>query len=345
MKKTIITFIKYTLPLIFAFLLVRYLLTKVSMDDIVATFKKADYRWFLLSSFFAIIAHWSRGYRWKLLLQPLGHNPKTQNGFLAVMIGYFANFALPRIGEVARCGVLRTTDNVPMEAGVGTVVAERVFDLIMLLLVTAFTFFLEFDKVNNFFINRLFKDKVSGFQSLIFKPYLLVAIAAIFIILFLIFYFLRHKLFALPFVIKTGNFIKGIWKGVLSVAKLEKKGAFIVSTLLIWAMYYLSTYVLLFALPQTAELGWRAAFVIFIVGTFAMAAPVQGGFGTFHALVGEALVFYGLSERDGIVLATFMHTSQVILLFSVGIICTTIYGIILLKQNQKTKAVIVAETK
>jgi len=317
MKKSIITIFKYTLPLIFAFLLVKYLLTKVSIDDIVATFKKADYRWFLLSSLFAIIAHWSRGYRWKLLLQPLNHNPKTQNAFLAVMIGYFANFALPRIGEVARCGVLRTTDNVPMEAGVGTVVAERVFDLIMLLLVTAFTFFLEFDKVNDFFINRLFKDKVSGYQSLIERqPYLLVTIAAVIIVIFLIFYFLRHKLLAFPLVIKTGDFIKEIWKGVLSVAKLEKKSAFIFSTFLIWVMYYLSAYVLLFALPQTAELGWRAAFVIFIVGTFAMAAPVQGGFGTFHALVGEALVFYGLSERDGIILATFMHTSQMILLFS-----------------------------
>ena len=338
MKKTIIKILKYGLPLALAIFLGKYLLTKVSIDDIVSTFKQADYKWFLLSSACALAAHWSRGYRWKLLLQPLGYNPKTPNTFIAVMIGYFANFALPRIGEVARCGVLQTTDEVPIEAGVGTVVAERVFDLIMLLLVTGFTFFLEFDKVNDFFINRLFKEKLSGYQGLLSKhPFAVAIVFILFLSLIVALYLLRKKLLALPFVSKLAAFAKGIWQGIVSINKLEKRGQFIFHTLLIWVMYYLSAYVLLFALPQTSVLGWRAAFVIFVVGTFAMAAPVQGGFGTFHALVGEALVFYGLSEKDGIVLATFMHTSQFILLVSVGAVCTLIYGIILLKKNRKNK--------
>jgi glycosyltransferase 2 family protein len=335
MKKIIIRILQYGLPLVLAVLLLRWLLREVSFEQLAGIFRQADYRWFLLSSGLALAAHLSRGYRWTLLLKPLGYPAGTGNAFMAVMIGYFANFALPRIGEITRCGVLKSTDNVPMEAGIGTVVAERVIDLVMLLVFCLLTFLLEFEKVQGLF-TQLLHDKIADFQNADSRSYLvfMASLLLITVILAYLFYRFRQAILQNKLVVKIKDFISGIWSGVMSVGKLEKPGAFVFHTLFIWTMYYFSTYTLLFALPQTAQLGWRAGFTVFVLGTFGMAAPVQGGVGAFHGLVSQTLQFYGLGQNDSILLAFFMHASQMILLIVAGSVCSLVYLWILYRKRK-----------
>jgi hypothetical protein len=331
MKKNIIVFLQYAIPLLLGIWLVRYLLSQVSFEKLIESFQKAEYGWVFLAWAMALAAHLSRAYRWKLLLQPLGYNPKLLNSFVAVMVGYFANFALPRLGEVTRCGVLKSTDDVPVNVGFGTVVAERVFDLVMLLLIMGFTFLLELNRLSDFF-TKFLTDKLSGYQQILDKTWLiLVIMAVLFAIMAVIVWSFREKILQNMLVKKIISFLKGIWEGIVSVRNLDKKWEFIFHTLFIWLMYYAMTYIVFFALPQTSSLGWRAGFVIFVVGSFGMAAPVQGGIGPFHILVSEALVFYGLDKEDGISLATFMHGTQIVLLFGAGAICAIFYWFFLRK--------------
>ena len=339
MKKYFFTFLQYAIPLLLAVLLMRFLLAQVSMEQLVSTFREANYGWVVLSWGLAVVAHLSRAYRWKLLLEPLGYHPKLQNTFVAVMVGYFANFALPRIGEVARCSVLKSTDNIPFNSSFGTVVAERVFDLVMLLLFIGITVLLEFNKLNIFFTDFL-ATRMTGYQQLLDKTWLvLVILSGFFVILAVTCWIFSEKILQLTLVKKGLLFVSGIWKGVISVKDLEKKWEFVFHTFFIWMLYYFMIYVLFFALPQTSALTWRAGFVIFVVGSFGMAAPVQGGIGTFHLLVSQALIFYGLTQQDGISLANFMHLTQLILLFGVGAVCSFVYWFFLRKKTANPPAV------
>ena len=154
MRFRLIDLLKYAVPLVVAYLLLRYYVFKeISLSEMVAVFRQADYGWVLLSGVILLTAHWSRACRWRLLLEPLGHRPGVFRVFLAVMIGYFANLLLPRLGEVSRCGMLQKTNRVPVNVGIGTVVAERLFDLLMLLVLLALTFLLEFNRISGFFLN------------------------------------------------------------------------------------------------------------------------------------------------------------------------------------------------
>ncbi|MBC8110235.1 MAG: flippase-like domain-containing protein [Verrucomicrobia bacterium] len=337
MKSRILNILKIAVPLALAAGLMVYLFRQVSFKELAGTFQTADWTLVAISWVLGLVSHWSRGYRWKLLLQPLGQDPKTKNAFMAVLAGYFANFALPRLGEMIRCTVLKTTDEVPLNAGLGTVVAERVFDVLMLGVFTLFTLVLEFDRINAWLAN-LFGTKISGtFESLKNNYLFLITLVVLMMVIGFLLWYFRKKIMANAFVQKIQVFIAGLWEGIISIRKLEKKGEFIFHTLLIWALYYSTTYIILLALPQTASLDWRAGFAVFLAGTFGMAAPVQGGLGAFHLAVINMLLTYSIAEKDGISLAFFMHTSQTVLLLISGGISMLIYAV-LWARRKKVKA-------
>jgi uncharacterized membrane protein YbhN (UPF0104 family) len=335
MKNRLINLLRFIIPLVLAIGMGFWLFTQISFAELMDTFRKADYRWFYFSSVCALVAHLSRAYRWKLVLRPLGYDPPVLRAFMGVMIGYFANFAIPRIGEVARCGVLQSTDKVPVQVGLGTVVAERLIDLVMLTGVLGFTFLLEFGRLRDFFLGFA-EGKLSGYQALLDKASLIAAILAVFVSggIWLFFRF-RKQLMQVPLLAKLIAFAEGVWAGVISIFYLKDRWAYLFHTLLIWVMYYFANYLLFFSFPQTAVLDWRAGFVIFTVGAFGMAAPVQGGIGAFHLLVGQALVFYGLEDKDGILLASFLHASQMVLLLVVGALCSLAYLVLVWMQRKQ----------
>jgi len=136
MKKILISVLKYTLSLAITILLLWYVFKDKDVIGMLQVLKNADYRWVSVSIVIALISHFWRSLRWNLILQPLGHSPKVTNTYMAVLIGYLANFIIPRMGEVTRCGILYKIEKIPIKSSVGTVVAERAFDLICLLFLT-----------------------------------------------------------------------------------------------------------------------------------------------------------------------------------------------------------------
>ncbi|MCU0354039.1 MAG: flippase-like domain-containing protein [Cytophagales bacterium] len=319
MRFRLIDLLKYAVPLVVAYLLLRYYVFKeISLSEMVAVFRQADYGWVLLSGVILLTAHWSRAYRWRLLLEPLGHRPGVFRVFLAVMIGYFANLLLPRLGEVSRCGMLQKMNRVPVNVGIGTVVAERLFDLLMLLVLLALTFLIEFNRISGFFLN-LFGAKAGSLAQLPVGFYLAAA-GGLLVIILGTFWAYRNQetLWRMPGLARVREFFLGMWEGVISVRRLRDRNAFLFHTLLIWVCYYFAAYTLTFALPDARPLSWQAGLTILMTGSLGMAAPVQGGTGPYHLLVSSALMLYGWTQQEGIILATFIWASQTLLTVIAG---------------------------
>jgi len=303
--------LQYTISLVLAGGLLWFVFKDISLSEMLEEFKKADYKWLMLSGILAIIAHVSRALRWKMLMKPLGYRPSTFNTTLAVFIGYFANYVIPRMGEVSRCGSLKKTDDIPFEKSFGTVLTERIFDVVSLLIVLSLNLILEFDKLQHFFMEQ--------FAS---KIYLIVGLLAFLAVAGIVGIYLfrkyQQKLSDVPVLGKIVGFLNGLLDGLMSIKKIEKPYLFIFLSANIWVMYWLSAYVLFFAIPETAHLSLLAGLTVLTMGSFGMAAPTQGGIGPFHFLVGNALVLYGLPQKDGIILATFIHGSQMVTLLALG---------------------------
>lgn len=309
----------YTISLLLAVSLLWLVFKDINLSKLADTIKKADYRWVALSACMTLLAHWSRAYRWKLMLQPLGYNPSAFKSTIAVLIGYLTNLVLPRAGEFARSASLKDLEGVPFEKSFGAVVAERVVDLMVLVLLIALNLLLEFDRLSSFF-GDFFAEKTGTLKvlSVIGIIGILVAIIG--------FRYLKkndEQLQKNTLYTKIRTLVLGLWSGFTGIFSLKNPWAFLGHTIFIWTMYYGMTYALCFALPQTASLGPLAALTILVMGTIGMAAPTIGGIGSYHYLVGNIVSLYGLNQQDGITLATFLHAGP-------GLIFIIIFGLIAL---------------
>lgn len=314
--------LKYCLSLAIAGGLMWYVFKDMDLAAMWAKFQNANHSWLILVTIFTIIAAWSRAARWNMLLEPLGYRPSAFDSTVAVFTGYFANQLIPRAGEVTRCGTLNRLEKVPVNVSFGTVVAERVFDVISLLLLIGLAFFLEFGRLSDFFMS-LFGEKLglgqgNGNSQIVFLGSLAV-VGIGFLAAAWWFYrknadrLRQNSLFA-----KIEGFVLGLIDGLLSVRKLRNPGMFVFHTVLIWTMYFLSSYVCFFVLPESSHLTLLAGLTILIMGGLGMSAPVQGGIGPYHILVSSALVLYGLSKENGLALATYIHGTQMILMLILG---------------------------
>jgi len=298
-----------------------YVFKDIDLPAMLTAIGQADYRWVAVYGVLILVAHWSRGVRWGLLMEPVVNQKISQTNLtMAVLTGYFANLLIPRMGEVTRCGTLNRTDDVPVNVSFGTVVAERIFDVVMLLLLIGLNFVLEFDRLSafliDFFNSKLNLGKAQDNSGLLIGAGLGLVLGAV--AAWWLFNRYKDRLMQNPLLSKVIQFGLGLLDGLLSVRKLRRPGLFIFHTLLIWTMYYGTTFVLFFAMPQTAQLGPLAALTILVMGSIGMAAPTQGGLGSFNILVGSALVLYGLTQQDGQTLATLMLLSQWIFVILFG---------------------------
>lgn len=261
----------------------------------------------------SVFSHFLRAWRWKLLLSGSGYSASLSNSYFAVMIGYLANSLFPRLGEVTRCGVLNRSDHVPVSHSLGTVVTERVIDLFILLLITAVTFFLQFNLLESYFNEGLTSLKT----QLLENWWILLILLVLGVLgLYLLFYSAIGK--KIQFIGKIKNFIRGLWAGMISLKNVKNQFGFWVSTLGIWFLYFLMLYVITFGSPLTENLGILAGLSILVMGSFGMATPIPNGVGAFHTLVAGVLVLYGINQQDGIIFATIMHTSQFITVLVIG---------------------------
>ena len=310
MTRKIISASKYVISLFVAGTLLYYVFRGWDLGDVVDRFKQVNYSWVLLSVFLSIISHILRAYRWNLLLEPVGYKDLSLfRTFKAVMIGYLTNLVAPRLGEITRCGVLKRTDGVNMSASIGTVVAERIFDFLGLLALIILALKLEFNRLSSFFVDFI-NDKIGGIQMTSTMLGILLIIGFILAGGLSILWWFRERIKRKPFYYKLRSFIREMINGFTSVLRLKKKRGFWLSTIFIWVLYYIMAFVLFFSIASTSHLGLTAGLSVLIMGGLGMSAPVQGGFGTYHILVGSILLTYGIAEKDGFFFATLVHTSQ-----------------------------------
>jgi len=311
--------LQYTISLGIAFSLLLYLFKGFDFSVIVDVFKKADYKWVILSIVIGFVSHLMRAYRWIILLKPLGYTPTLYKSFLAVMSGYFINLIIPRGGEVARSGLLQKMDNVPATKAFGTIVMERIIDVLILGILMMVLLAVEVDQITSILTNSM-SSKFTGLQD---KLYLLALAGGGFVILGAVaFYVFRKKIQQSFLYAKALEVLKKVLEGVSSILKVKNQGAFWFHTIGIWVMYYFMAYVLFQCFPVTADLNLWVGFSVLVVGALGMAAPVQGGLGTYHILITAILAFYLQSKnppRDDVLgIVTFMHAAQSLVTIVLG---------------------------
>ncbi|MBR9921825.1 MAG: flippase-like domain-containing protein [Bacteroidetes bacterium] len=289
------------------------------LDD----FASAKYFWLFLVLVAFSISNISRAARWLMLLRPLGYKPSMVNGFFTIMLGYFANLGFPRIGEVIRAGTFARYEKIPAEKVFGTVVVDRIADVIVFAAVLGVTFIIEFDRILELLQSfRAAEDAASSGISLfgwIIRGVLGFSLLAL---LLLVIFWKRIK--AGKLYKKVQEIVIGFIDGLKTISKLEKPGWFIFHSLNIWFMYYLMTYLGFYAFAPTAELGAMPALMVFAVGALGILIPSPGGMGTYHALVSACLVsMYGLAKADAFSFAN-------ILFFSIQLGCNILLGLLAL---------------
>jgi uncharacterized protein (TIRG00374 family) len=323
--RLLINIIKYVLTLGIAAALLWYVYKDIDFEEAILK-RMADINlfWVALSIFFGLLSHMLRAYRWNILLEPLGYQLKTLRTFLAVMVGYFANIFVPRMGEITRCGILKKTDDVALTSALGSVVAERAFDMLVLVSLTVFGFLVEFDKLasfvkNNIDGNQQTYEKLKGIGLIV----LVVGLVLLVIGLILLRMF-KEQIRRNAIVIKIRRILRELVEGFLSIRKIKRKAGFWLSTIGMWVLYFLMAYVVFFAVPETSNLGVLAGLSVLIMGGIGMSAPVQGGFGTYHIFVSSILALYGVAEEDGKFFAFILHTFQFVTFLIVGAISLVI---------------------
>ena len=302
--------VKYLISSLLAAGLLYWAISKSQLhwNDILITFQQADYNWVAVSIIISILSHYLRALRWEQLLEAMHHRPGTLRTFSAVLIGYFANFLVPRLGEVSRCGSLKKTADIPFEESFGTVITERIVDLVSLIVLVGITFLFEWEPLQK-----------SLFPTLHLPSGTLIITASILgLIGLIVLWKFKDFLQNLGAESKVGKMILGWVAGIGSIRHLAQPGKFIGYSIGIWLCYYLSTYTLFLAFPISENMGMSAALTVLVMGTFGMATPTQGGIGAYHSLVASAFVFYSLSYKEGFMLATFFHGTQMITLLLLG---------------------------
>jgi len=323
--------LKYILLLAVAVMLLYFAFKNVSVATIFHEMLQANIFWLGVSTVFSFIALISRAYRWKLLIEPLGYQPSLKNTTYAVMVGYLANLAFPRLGEVTRCGSLSTAENVPFNKLLGTVVVERVIDVISLLICILLVAIIEFNRLGNFFKNNFSDPLISKITKFTTSAIIIIIliVVALAVVLFLLIRYSKRKSRS-----KWTALINGFVKGLVSIKHLDKPWLFVFHSVFIWFLYYLSVYVCLFALPFTSHLGPAAALFLLVAGGIGMSAPVQGGIGAYHLMVSQGLLLYGVKLENGLSFATLLHSLQLITVIVTG----SVAMLLLFIQRRKQKA-------
>ena len=299
MNKSLITFLKIAIPLGLGMFLIYYSYSKFTpqqLEEISAYFKKTDYTFVILSVVFNLLSHISRAYRWNFLLEPLGYKPRLLNNFMAVSVAYIMNIFIPKSGEVSRALIINKYEDVPFDKAFGTIISERVVDLIFLFGFTTIALLLQFDKLSEFLLNVLPNHII----------YNLIAIFSVFLVLFL----LALKFSKSSIIKKIIRFFSGLKDGILSILKMKKNGSFIVHSFLIWGLYLLSFYTATFALNETSNIAFSTLIITFVVGSFSFAFT-NSGFGSYPFFVAGILAIFSIPETVGTAFGWIVWTSSI----------------------------------
>jgi hypothetical protein len=296
------------IPLLLGFGLIYYQYTTLSVEElnkIKFCFQKANYFYIYLSLIISLFGYWARAYRWKYSLQHLGYQTNFKNDFMSVCVSYFMNLTIPRSGEITRAALLKKYENVPFDKGFGTIVAERIVDLILFLLFVGLAFILQFEKLYNFI-----KEKISIEKIILF------GIIGLFlgIVFLLIWIYAEWKIIK-----KLKNKFSGLIEGMLSIVMMKDKWKYIFFSFLIWFSYLLMFYIPIYALPETANIGFDIVIMGFIFGSLAVGFT-NGGLGAYPLAIAMIFSLYGISNDIGTAFGWLAWTSQTILTIFLGLL-------------------------
>ncbi len=289
------------------------LITKVYQD-----FRSANVFWLVVICLCFFISNINRSLRWQQLLEPLGYQTRWQNAFHCVMLGYFGNLGLPRLGEVIRPATFAKYENIPFEKVVGTVAVDRMIDLVCFVLIFFLALLLEFDLLWNYIVKNANINLSAGFRNPLVIFLLLLPLVGLWVI-----WKFRFRLMQNPFLQRISKAAKGFAEGFRSLEKVRNTPLLVLHSLNIWFMYFLMTYLCFKAFAPTEHLGLVPALLIHVFGSLGMIIPTPGGMGSYHALVISGLALYGIDLNDAFSFA-------MIIFFTINIFGNILFGIIAL---------------
>ena len=289
------------------------------------TWNAADKKWLVAMAVVGLLSHLIRAVRWRMLIISSDHPSRLSSSLLSVLVGYLVNLVIPRGGEISRCYNLYKLDRTPVEVSFGTVVVERVVDVVCLLMLVILSFIIESKKLLAFVRQLPIGEGQSNFQVIIYFILMLSIIGIIF------FWFYKRNTRFRDF---TRRMWSGFKSGLLSIKRLERKGLFIAYSFLIWFLYFVMSYTVILAFPETSGLGISAVLNLFAIGSIAMAAPLPGGTGSYHVLVPQGLVFlYGIAQTDAVAFVFIFHGWQTAMLIVCGAVSLVITSVLVKRRG------------
>lgn len=308
MKEHLKKLLSLSIPLIIGLGIIYYqfsTLTQNELDKIKVCFQKADYTFIFLSLIVALFGYWSRAYRWKYSLNHLGYKTKFHNDFFTVCVSYLINLTIPRSGEISRAALLKKYEKVPFDKGFGTIVAERIVDLLVFLLFVILAFILQFEKLYAFLASKI------PFEKIIILG---ISMSILGIIFILVWIYAEWKIIQ-----KLKEKLAGLIEGMQSIYKMKDKWKYIFHSFFIWFSYLIMFYVTIYALPETSNLTFDIVIMGFIFGTLAVGFT-NGGLGAYPLAVAMIFSIFGVSKDVGIAFGWLTWTSQTILTIFLGLL-------------------------
>ena len=305
-KKISNTLIKVLLPLFLGLVLLWYLYRNQNLTEIMHIIKKGvRYEIILLSLIFGLMGNVIRGFRWCILIDSLGKRVKRLNSIYAVLGNYAINMALPRVGEIWRCGIISKYEKIHFSKLLGTLFVDRIMDTFVVGLLT-----LCLSLFNIRFFRNFFAENPPLLIEMIYNTLSSVWFYAgiVFVTLSIWFVFVRLK--HLSIIKKTIGLLNNVLEGIKSLWKNKHKGLFFLQTLLIWGCYFTYFYITFYAFDFTKELGIRIGLIAFVMSSIGVAVPVQGGIGVWHFMVMTTLVAFGVGKSDAGAFALVVFTVQ-----------------------------------
>ena len=309
MKKQLGKWLTILIPLFIGIGIIYYqfnTLTAEEVEKIKLSFQKANYNYILLSLVIACIGYWSRAYRWKFALNHLGYQTKFSNNLLTVCVSYLVNLTVPRSGEISRAALIKKYENVAFDKAFGTIVAERIVDLLIFLLFVFIGFVSQFDTIYQFLM-----DKNVSLESLIYTGIIGVVLFVIFVVIWI---YAEWKIIK-----KLKKKLSGLIEGMTTIYKMKDKWKYIFHSFFIWFSYISMFYVAKFALPETSEIGFDIVIMGFVFGSLAIGFS-NGGLGAYPFSIALIFSLYGISNDVGTAFGWLVWTSQTILTILLGLI-------------------------
>ncbi len=319
-RSKIITFIKFIFFLGLGIVIIWLSLKNLSHDEksqILKSFRTANYNWVVVAVILGVFSHFLRALRWKLFFEPMGYHPTVRNMFFAVMIGYFANLAFPRLGEVTRCGILAKYEKIPFHKSFGTVVTERALDFLIFIGLFFLMLFSQLGTIHGYLDKNIYPKLQGKFAGSFSYNLIIFGILGAFLLAVVLFFLLRKKIVHTRIYLNGKAIVSGFWEGLKSLGQIRNPVLFVVYSVAIWTLYFLMLYVIFFCFADTSSLRLGAGLSALVLGSVGiMITP--GGIGLYPAIIQETLMLYGVANTTGLALGWIAWTAQTVMILIFG---------------------------